>query len=154
MDIFLYPGEVNPSDIKLSDPTVLRGGAGATSYSLVCAPGAYSYVGNAATLTLAHSLVCAPGAYSYVGNAATLTLAHSLVCAPGAYSYVGNAATLTYAEGVPAAPPAETGNAGGGGGGFGYRSLGNYYHDDEEAATIGDQEVFQVIKAFLIASRH
>lgn len=28
-DIFLYPGEANPNDIRLSDPTVLRSAGGA-----------------------------------------------------------------------------------------------------------------------------
>ena len=32
-DIFLYAGEPNPNDIRLGDPTALRGGGGATSYS-------------------------------------------------------------------------------------------------------------------------
>lgn len=53
----------------------------------------------------------------------------------------------TLIQQVPSAP---TINAGGGG----YRSLGSYYHEDDETATIDDQEVFQIIKAFLIVSRH
>jgi hypothetical protein len=32
-DIFLYAGEPNPNDIRLGDPTVLRGGGGPVTYS-------------------------------------------------------------------------------------------------------------------------
>jgi hypothetical protein len=30
LDIYLYPGEPNPADVKLSDPTILRGGVAVT----------------------------------------------------------------------------------------------------------------------------
>jgi len=93
-DIFAYPGEANPNDVKASDPTVLRGGGSAVNYTLVCAVGAYSYVGLAATLSLKHTLVCATGAYTYTGVAATLSLKRNLLCATGAYAYTGLAATL------------------------------------------------------------
>ena len=75
---------------------------GAVTYTLVCAVGAYSYLGLPATLSVNHSLVCSSGAYSYAGLSATLSVKHSLVCATGAYAYTGNAATLTYAAGQTA----------------------------------------------------
>lgn len=99
-DIFAYPGEANPNDVKASDPTVLRGNG--VSYTLVCAVGSYSYLGLPTTLSVNHSLICGAGAYSYTGNAATLSAKHSLVCATGAYAYIGNAATLTYTAGKAA----------------------------------------------------
>lgn len=99
-DIFAYPGEANPNDVKASDPTVLRGNV--VSYTLVCAVGSYSYLGLPTTLSVNHSLICGAGAYSYTGNAATLSAKHSLVCATGAYAYIGNAATLTYTAGKAA----------------------------------------------------
>lgn len=105
------------------------GGSPTVNYTLTCAAGAYAYVGQAATLSLArklplavgaytyagnaatltyvprsgavaYTLTCAAGTYAYVGNAATLKLARKLVLAAGAYSYVGNAATLTYVSNV------------------------------------------------------
>jgi len=93
-DIFAYPGEANPKDVKASDPTVLRGGGVAVNYTLVCAVGAYSYLGLASTLSVNHSLTCATGSYAYAGLAATLSLKRSLLCATGAYAYTGLAATL------------------------------------------------------------
>lgn len=75
---------------------------GATNYTLTCAAGAYTYTGQAATLSVAHSLVCAAGAYIYTGQAATLNVVHSLVCSAGAYTYTGNAATLSYVPGTGA----------------------------------------------------
>jgi len=100
-DIFLYQGEITSSDIKLSDPTILRGGS-AVNYTLTCAAGAYTYTGQAATLTIGRGLVCDAGAYTYSGQAATLTRGYSLPCATGAYTYVGNAATLDYVPGATA----------------------------------------------------
>jgi hypothetical protein len=72
---------------------------GGVNYTLVCAVGAYSYLGLPATLSVKHSLTCATGAYSYAGIAATLSLKRSLLCATGAYAYAGLPATLTYGGG-------------------------------------------------------
>lgn len=42
VDIFLYPGEPNPADVKLSDPTVLRGGAGSLDAVVTAGQGSQS----------------------------------------------------------------------------------------------------------------
>jgi hypothetical protein len=45
-DVFLYPGEPNPNDIRLGDPTVLRSGAAVFTYAgvIACASGVAAQV--------------------------------------------------------------------------------------------------------------
>ena len=81
-------------------------------YVLTCNAGAYTYVGNDATLAYVpgavnYTLVCNAGAYSYAGSDATLdyvpgtpAVNYTLECQPGAYVYTGNDAVLTYEPGV------------------------------------------------------
>ncbi len=69
--------------------------SGQVDYSLTCAAGAYTYTGQAATLSVNHSLTCSAGSYSYTGVAATLTVKHNLVCATGSYTYSGISAALS-----------------------------------------------------------
>lgn len=61
-------------------------GGGGSSYTLACDAGAYSYVGNDATLTY---VPAASGNYT-------------LACDAGAYSYTGGDATLSYVSAAPA----------------------------------------------------
>jgi len=70
------------------------GGGGPVNYTLICAVGAYTYTGQAATLRLDRRLPLAAGAYVYTGQAATLVVNRRLSLAAGAYTYTGQAATL------------------------------------------------------------
>lgn len=70
------------------------------NYVLACDAGAYSYVGNDATLKVGRFLALDAGAYAYAGNDATLKVGRLLALDGGAYAYVGNDATLTYVPGA------------------------------------------------------
>jgi hypothetical protein len=93
-DIYLRPDAgdgVNGVRLRTDAPD----SGGTVNYTLVCAAGAYSYLGQAAALSLNHSLVCTAGAYTYTGNATALSLKHNLLCASGVYAYAGLPATLS-----------------------------------------------------------
>lgn len=74
-------------------------GVGPVNYTLVCAAGAYSYLGQTATLNVARRLALDAGAYAYAGNVATLQIARFVALDSGAYNYAGNDATLDYVPG-------------------------------------------------------
>ena len=80
-----------------TQPTTTTSG----SYTLTCATGTYSYVGNATVLSRSITLACATGTYVYTGNDATLVYAptvrdYVLDCSTGSYIYTGQTATLSY----------------------------------------------------------
>jgi hypothetical protein len=93
-DVYLRPDAgdgVNGVRLRTDAPD----SGGIVNYTLVCAAGAYSYLGKDATLSLKHNLLCATGGYSYSGVSASLVVAHNLVCGAGSYTYTGVATTLS-----------------------------------------------------------
>jgi hypothetical protein len=115
-DIFLYAGEANPNDIKLSDPTVLRSGGGPTiietegsSIGLSVATGNAAAIWNSlgssdglATVTGASAAIWA-GVGSSAGLAVPTGLAAAIWDSVG--SSDGVAVCLADSETVLAGPP-------------------------------------------------
>ena len=52
VDVFLYPGEANPNDVLLADPTVTRGGASSGPVTVSPGTGDVQYTGFAPTISV------------------------------------------------------------------------------------------------------
>lgn len=79
-------------------------GGGGTAYTIAAGVGAYTYAGNAATLSYGRKMAAALGTYSYAGVAAGLSYGRKIAADVGAYTYTGIDAALkrtyTMAAGV------------------------------------------------------
>lgn len=90
-DIFLYTGQPNASDIKLSDPTVLRS---AGAYSLAVDPGSFVFDGIAASLTRGLEIVPEIGSFALTGQNVALLQGHRLSVDNGSFACAGVNASL------------------------------------------------------------
>ena len=76
------------------------GVVGGHSYSITCNAGAYTYTGQAATITYApagaYTLNALAGSYTYTGQAATLLHSRLLDASAGSYAYSGQNAGVAY----------------------------------------------------------
>jgi hypothetical protein len=91
-DIFLRPGEANPSDIVLRDPT---SSGGTTAYTLTGLTGVFALAGQDAGLLVGRVLGSLTGSFALSGQLATLTYGQVLTALQGAFTEAGQNATLT-----------------------------------------------------------
>lgn len=92
-DIFLYQGEVNPSDIVLRNP--LTSGVLGTAYTLNAETGTYLVTGSTASLLLDILLNAVSGSYTFSGSAAVVGLDKILIALPDTYIISGISGTFS-----------------------------------------------------------
>lgn len=103
-DLFLYSGEANPTDITLSDPTVLR--SAGTAYTLSAATGTFTATGVSASVVRGYPLVAMTGTVVLTGQAATLLEGYRLTSAAGTFTLSGSTAAVLLGARLSALSPA------------------------------------------------
>jgi hypothetical protein len=91
-NIYLYGGEVTPSNIKLSDPTVLRGGV--VARTLAADGGSFALTGGSTNLLYNRRLVASGASFNLSGTPANLLYNRILAAASGSFAYNGSDAGL------------------------------------------------------------
>ena len=92
-DVFLYSGEPSPNDVRLSDPTVQRGGGG-TAYVLTALVGSFTDTGQTASLLVGRKLGATFGTFSETGQNSSLLFGRKLSASFASFTESGQSATL------------------------------------------------------------
>lgn len=91
-DVFLYPGEANPSDVKLRDPTVA--GAGHVVNTLTANPGQVDITGTNAGALATRRVTASSGSLVIVGTNAGVIANRRVTASAGAVTVTGTSATV------------------------------------------------------------